>query len=59
MWVLVVLDDDDDTVNVHVHGGPWKTQEEANEKAQEFIEKTDELVGSNSLHLTVTEIEPV
>jgi hypothetical protein len=56
MWVLVVLDEDLDTV--HVHGGPWATEEEGNQKAREFIEKTDELVGStDALKMTVTQIE--
>lgn len=57
MWVLVVQDEDAETV--HVYGGPWETEEEGNEKAREFIEKTDALSGSDSLRLTVTQIEPV
>lgn len=57
MWVLVVLDENLDTV--HVHGGPWDTEEEGNHAALAFIENTDALVGSNHLKLTVTQIEPV
>lgn len=56
MWVLIVRDED--TEEVHVYGGPWDTQEEGNNAAREFIEKTDDLVGdTSSLRMTVTTIE--